>query len=153
MGSDSPYGADGDGDPQIRMKKPNQAARPIPIGASRAVASRRFQPPRSSATTVTAAAIGAYLVLSHGSVPITMPRNSIIPVDADSGRHPIAAITASAAGTSGYTVNELKRKGAVNVVAAQANVAAPAEPVVSRAHRHNTVDASAAMTISIATTP
>ena len=117
------------------------------------MAARRFQPARSSATIVTAAAIGAYLVLSHGSVPIAMPRNSIIPVDADSGRQPIAAITASAAGTSGYTVNELKRKGAVSAVAAQANVAAPAEPVVSRAHRHNNVDASAAMTISIATTP
>src|SRR5262245_4383882 len=137
MGSDSPYGADGDADPQIQTKKPNQAARPTPIGASRAVAARRFQPPRSSATIVTAAAIGAYLVLSHGNVPIATPRNSIIPVEADSGRHPITAITASAAGTSGYTVNELKRKGAVSAVAAQANVAAPAEPVVSRAHPHN----------------
>jgi hypothetical protein len=101
---------------------------------------------------VTAPAIGAYLVLSHGNVAIAMPRNSIIrstPI-----RPPaIAAITASAAGTSGYTVNELKRKGAVSAVAAQANVAAPAEPVVSRAHRHNNVDASAAMTISITTTP
>src|SRR5262245_66281203 len=107
MGSDSPYGADGDGDPQIRRKKPNQAARPMPIGASRAVAARRFQPTRSSATIVTAAAIGAYLVLSHGNVPIATPRNSIIPVHTDSGRHPTAAILASTPGTSGFAVNEL----------------------------------------------
>src|SRR6266487_3447736 len=122
-------------------------------GARSATAARRFHPVRRSATIPTAAAIGAYFVLSHGSAPIAAPRNTIIPADVASVRHPIAAITASAAGISGYTVNELKRNGAVNAVAAHSNVAALIDPVSSYAHRHSRADASAAITTSIATTP
>ena len=40
---------------------------------------RRSRPARSIATIVTAAAIGAYFVLSHGSTAIATPRNSIMP--------------------------------------------------------------------------
>ena len=102
---------------------------------------------------MTAAAIGAYFVLSHGSAPIATPRRSMTPVDVATGRHATATITASAPGISGYTVNELKTKGLVSAAAAHANVAAATEPVTSRAHCHISAAARAAISTSIATTP
>ena len=75
------------------------------------------------------------------------------PAIVDSGRQATATITASAAGISGYTVNELKRYGPVSAAAAHPNVAADVEPVIARAHCHSRVAASAAIRISIATTP
>src|SRR5690242_15004632 len=111
------------------------------------------QPTRRAAMSPRTAAIGAYLLDSHGSAPIARPRaiNTIVRVDC--GRHANAIITANAAGISGYTVNELKRNGAVNAVAAHPIVAADADPVSSRARRHNSVAAAAAISTSIATTP
>jgi hypothetical protein len=47
----------------------------------------------------------------------------------------------------------LNRNGAVRAAAAHANVAAPVEPLISRAQSHSNVAASAAITTSIATTP
>src|SRR5258705_2547760 len=152
IGSDNPYGADGDADPQIKKKNPNQPANATAIGARSAATARRSHPVRTSATIATAAAIGAYFVLSHGSAPIAAPRHNHTPGDTASVRHAIATMTANAAGISGYTVNELKRKGAVSAAAAHANVAARTEPVISRAHCQSRAAASAAITTSIATT-
>src|SRR5687767_6369243 len=106
-------------------------------GARSAAIARRFHPARRSTTMVTAAAIGAYFVLSHGSAPIVAPRKSMTAGEVASGRQPTATMTARAAGISGYTVNELKRNGAVSAAAAQANVAASTEPVISSAHRQS----------------
>ena len=100
------------------------------MGASSAATARTFHRARSSTTIVTAAAMGAYFVLSHGSAPIAAPRSTMTPDEVDSGRQAIATITASAPGISGYTVNELKRYGPVSAAAAHANVAAGTEPVI-----------------------
>jgi hypothetical protein len=73
-----PVRRNGDGDPQIHEARTRRRGHPGSAREGRARRSCR----RSSATIVTAAAIGA-LGARRGSVPIAMPRNSIIPVDAD----------------------------------------------------------------------
>src|SRR5262245_25753292 len=82
---------------------------------------------RASATSTSAADIGAYFVLSHGNVAAQIPTTSHDRI-VDDPRRPVACVkartTASAAGISGYTANELKRNGAVRATAAHANTAA-----------------------------
>src|SRR5262245_3317033 len=67
---------------------------------------------RASATRASAADIGAYFVLNHGSTATQIPTRSHDRI-VDEPRRPVACVkartTASAAGISGYTANELKR--------------------------------------------
>src|SRR5262245_57617516 len=85
-----------------------------------------------SAVATIAADIGAYFVLSQGSAAAQSPT---INQDAAAARPEAPMIranaiaTASVAGISGYTTNELNRKGADSVTAAHANAGAARLPV------------------------
>src|SRR5262249_44896377 len=129
---------------------------------------------RPSATSTSMPDIGAYFVLSHGSVEIARPAPSQrsharesngrdgkefvfldsdslssrdLSVGASSGRctSANAPIAASAAGTSGYTAKLLNTHGPLRQHAAHAAVAAAASSVTRRATSHSSADAALAM--------
>ena len=148
--SDSPYGTT-IASAGARTRRISSAARK----ASRTLLTPAGHAMRASATMTSAADIGAYFVLSHGKAATLIPtvtHDRIVDVP----RRPVASVnartTASAAGISGYTANELKRNGAVSATAAQANAAAPT--VVARAIASViTPAATAASSTNAATTP
>ena len=95
---------------------------------------------RKITTSSSAADIGAYFVLSHGSDAIARPAaiqraKPRLDDASTAGVMTNAIITASAAAISGYTVKVLNMNGADSAIAAHANVAAPGALSVATVHR------------------